>query len=86
MTIFEYGWKKNAVGYREDVRGRPVDIDESGSEKVGRGNTNPLGNRSGSSEDRSGASLKEADFLRFLCRVRSFYADEGSYAKPAEMS
>lgn len=66
MTIFAYGRKKNAVGYGKDVGGRPRAIDESGGEEMGRGNTNPLGNRSGSGEDRRRANPKEADPLVFV--------------------
>jgi hypothetical protein len=65
VTMFGYGREKNAVGYGEDVGRRLGTLDESGSKEVGRSHPNPLGNCSGSGEDRGRRSAKEANFLSF---------------------
>ncbi len=62
MTI-THDWKKDAVGDGEDVGGRPRALDESGSEEVGGSHPYPLGNCSGSGENGSGQSVKEASLL-----------------------
>jgi len=63
VTINAYARKKNAVGYGEDVGGRPRALDESGSKEVGRSHPYPLGNCSGAGEDWGGQSVEENSVL-----------------------